>query len=125
MQIYLARTQGFCAGVARAVEIVDQALLKYGAPIYVFHEIVHNTAVVNGFIEKGVTFIDDIKEVPPKSLVIFSAHGVPPSLIQAAKERKLKMIDATCPLVTKVHKEATRYSDQDMEVILVGHKGHE
>jgi 4-hydroxy-3-methylbut-2-enyl diphosphate reductase len=125
MQIYLARTQGFCAGVARAIAIVEQALAKYGAPIYVFHEIVHNTAVVNDFKAKGVVFVDDIALVPEKSLVIFSAHGVPPSLIGQAASRKLRMIDATCPLVTKVHSEAIRYSDQGMDVVLIGHKGHE
>jgi len=101
MQIFLARTQGFCAGVARAIEIVERALTHYGTPLYVFHEIVHNTAVVSAFKAKGVIFVDAINSIPSSSRVIFSAHGVPPSLIAQAEERGLKMIDATCPLVTK------------------------
>ena len=125
MQIYLARTQGFCAGVARAIGIVEQALGKYGTPLYVFHQIVHNTAVVNDFLEKGVIFVDDITQVPEGKMVVFSAHGVEPALIAKAKSRRLKMIDATCPLVTKVHNEAIRYSEEGLNVVLIGHKGHE
>ena len=125
MEIYLAKTQGFCAGVAFAVDIVDQALEKYGAPLYVYHEIVHNTYVVDGFRKKGVIFVEDINEVPEGQRVIFSAHGVPPSVLEAAEVRKLKYVDATCPLVTKVHNEAVIFSEQKYETVLIGHKGHQ
>ncbi len=125
MEIYLAKTQGFCAGVAFAVDIVDQALEKYGAPLYVYHEIVHNTYVVDGFRKKGVIFVEDINEVPEGQRVIFSAHGVPPSVLEAAEARKLKYVDATCPLVTKVHNEAVKFSEQKYETVLIGHKGHQ
>lgn len=125
MDIYLAKTQGFCAGVAFAIDIVDQALEKYGAPLYVYHEIVHNTYVVEGFREKGVVFVEDIEDVPEGSRIIFSAHGVPPTVITKAKERKLRFVDATCPLVTKVHNEAVKFSDQKLETILIGHRGHQ
>ena len=125
MEIYLARTQGFCAGVASAVEIVDQALTKYGPPLYVFHEIVHNTFVVQDFKRRGVIFVEDLNEVPDGKFIIFSAHGVAPSIIETAKRKNLKYIDATCPLVTKVHKEAVNYSQKDIETILIGHKGHQ
>ncbi len=125
MEIYLARTQGFCAGVASAVEIVDQALEKYGTPLYVFHEIVHNTFVVQDFKRRGVIFVEDVNEVPQGSIVIFSAHGVAPNVIETAKERNLRYIDATCPLVTKVHKEAVSFSSKETPTILIGHKGHQ
>ena len=125
MEIYLAKTQGFCAGVAFAVDIVDQALEKYGSPLYVYHEIVHNTYVVDGFRKKGVIFVEDINKVPEGQRVIFSAHGVPPSVLEAAEVRKLKYVDATCPLVTKVHNEAVKFSEQKCETILIGHKGHQ
>ena len=125
MEIYLAKTQGFCAGVAFAVDIVDQALEKYGSPLYVYHEIVHNTYVVDGFRKKGVIFVEDINEVPEGQRVIFSAHGVPPSVLEAAEARKLKYVDATCPLVTKVHNEAVKFSEQKYETVLIGHKGHQ
>ena len=125
MDIYLAKTQGFCAGVAFAIDIVDEALALYGAPLYVYHEIVHNTYVVNGFREKGVIFVETIDEVPEDSRIIFSAHGVPPSVIQKAKKRQLKFVDATCPLVTKVHNEAVKFSGQRYETILIGHRGHQ
>ena len=125
MEIYLAKTQGFCAGVAFAVDIVAQALKKYGAPLYVYHEIVHNTSVVDGFREEGVVFVEDISAVPEGARVIFSAHGVPPSLIKSAEARKLKFIDATCPLVTKVHNEALKFSEMNSETVLIGHKGHQ
>ena len=106
MDIYLAKTQGFCAGVSYAISIVENALKKYGAPLYVYHEIVHNTFVVNQFKGQGVIFVEEVKAVPQGNRIIFSAHGVPPSSIVEARERSLKIIDATCPLVTKVHKEA-------------------
>lgn len=125
MEIYLAKTQGFCAGVAFAVDIVDQALDKYGSPLYVYHEIVHNTYVVDGFRKKGVIFVEDINDVPEGERVIFSAHGIPPSVMEAAKARKLKYVDATCPLVTKVHNEAVKFSEQRYETVLIGHKGHQ
>ena len=125
MEIYLARTQGFCAGVASAVEIVEQALVKYGAPLYVFHEIVHNTFVVSDFKNRGVIFVDDLTEVPDNQRVIFSAHGVSPSVIAEAKRKNLQFIDATCPLVTKVHREAVLFSKRGYEIILIGHKGHQ
>jgi len=125
MQIFLARTQGFCAGVARAIHIVDKALERYGTPLYVFHEIVHNTAVVDGFRKRGVVFVDSIDEVPDGARVIFSAHGVAPEVIAQAKRKDLQAIDATCPLVNKVHQEAMRLSRDGAQVILIGHKGHE
>ncbi len=125
MEIYLARTQGFCAGVASAVEIVERALQKYGAPLYVFHEIVHNTFVVADFRNRGVIFVDDLSEVPDNERVIFSAHGVSPSVLTEAKRKNLKFIDATCPLVTKVHREAITFSKKDYEIVLIGHKGHQ
>jgi 4-hydroxy-3-methylbut-2-enyl diphosphate reductase len=111
--------------VAFAVDIVDQALEKYGAPLYVYHEIVHNTYVVDGFRKKGVIFVEDINDVPEGARVIFSAHGVPPSVIQSAEARKLKFLDATCPLVTKVHNEAVKFSEQKYQTVLIGHKGHQ
>ncbi len=125
MEIYLARTQGFCAGVSFAIEIVEQSLQKYGAPLYVYHEIVHNTYVVKGLRNRGVVFIEDLDEVPCGQRVIFSAHGVPPPVIEKARKRQLIYIDATCPLVTKVHLEATRFSNQNRETVLIGHRGHQ
>ncbi len=125
MEIYLAKTQGFCAGVSFAIDIVEQALRKYGAPLYVYHEIVHNTYVVNDFRNRGVIFVEDLTDVPQGHRVIFSAHGVPPSVIQTAQDRKLKYVDATCPLVTKVHNEATKFSTQRHATVLIGHKGHQ
>ena len=125
MQIFLARTQGFCAGVARAIEIVERALAAHATPLYVFHEIVHNTSVVNSFKERGVIFVDDIAAIPDGSRVIFSAHGIAPSIIAQAEKKKLITIDATCPLVTKVHLEARQFSQQDIDVVLIGHQGHE
>ncbi len=125
MEIYLARTQGFCAGVASAVEIVDQALAKYGSPLYVFHEIVHNTFVVEDFKNRGVIFVDCLESVPDHQRVIFSAHGVSLSVIEKARHKNLKFIDATCPLVTKVHREAVTFSKRDYEIVLIGHKGHQ
>lgn len=125
MDIYLAKTQGFCAGVSFAVDIVEHALAKYGAPLYVYHEIVHNTYVVDGFRTKGVIFVEDLNDVPVGTRVIFSAHGVPPSVIETAKRRELKYVDATCPLVTKVHNEAVKFSQHRYETVLIGHRGHQ
>ncbi len=125
MEIFLARTQGFCAGVASAVEIVEKALEKYGSPLYVYHEIVHNTYVVADFKKRGVIFVESIEEVPSGARIIFSAHGIPPDVITKAKKRGLKFVDATCPLVTKVHKEAIKFSGKKNEIVLIGHKGHQ
>ncbi|MBI5415671.1 MAG: 4-hydroxy-3-methylbut-2-enyl diphosphate reductase [Candidatus Omnitrophica bacterium] len=125
MEIYLAKTQGFCAGVAFAVDIVEQALEKYGPPLYVYHEIVHNTYVVNGFRDRGVVFVEGLNDVPEGERIIFSAHGVPPAVIETARRRKLKYVNATCPLVTKVHNEATKFSQKKYETVLIGHRGHQ
>ncbi|MCR4338229.1 MAG: 4-hydroxy-3-methylbut-2-enyl diphosphate reductase [Candidatus Omnitrophica bacterium] len=125
MEVFLARAQGFCAGVASAVEIVELALKKYGTPLYVYHDIVHNTYVVNDFRKRGVIFIEDLNEAPEGSRIILSAHGVPPEIIQKARAHKLKFLDATCPLVTKVHNEAVKFSKEDCETVLIGHKGHQ
>ncbi len=125
MEIYLAKTQGFCAGVASAIDIVELALRTYGTPLYVYHDIVHNTSVVNDMKNRGVVFVEDLNDVPQGSRIIFSAHGVPPTLIHEARERKLKFVDATCPLVTKVHKEAVKFSAQEVDTVLIGHVGHQ
>ena len=125
MEIYLARTQGFCAGVAFAVDIVEMALKRYGPPLYVYHEIVHNTYVVSDFRARGVVFIEDLDEVPEGGRIVFSAHGVPPEIVQKAKDKKLRFVDATCPLVTKVHNEAVKFSKKEYEIVLIGHKGHQ
>ena len=125
MDIYLAKTQGFCAGVSLAVDIVEEALQAFGPPLYVYHEIVHNTHIVNAFEKKGVVFVESIEEVPVGSRLIFSAHGVPPSVIEQARLRQLKFVDTTCPLVTKVHNEAIKFSNMRCETILIGHRGHQ
>ena len=125
MEIFLARTQGFCAGVASAIDIVELALQTYGTPLYVYHDIVHNTSVVNDMRERGVIFVEDLNDVPEGSRIIFSAHGIPPTLIDQAKTRQLKYVDATCPLVTKVHKEAVKFSSQNIDTVLIGHVGHQ
>jgi len=125
MEIYLAKTQGFCAGVASAIDIVELALKNYGTPLYVYHDIVHNTSVVEDMKKRGVIFVEDLKEVPHGSRIIFSAHGIPPHLINEARDRQLKYVDATCPLVTKVHKEAVKFSDQNVDTVLIGHVGHQ
>lgn len=124
MQIVLANPRGFCAGVDRAIEIVDQALQAFGAPIYVRHEVVHNRTVVDGLKEKGAIFIEDLTDVPVGSYLIFSAHGVSKQVQQEAKERNLTVFDATCPLVTKVHLQVAKHAKEDREVILIGHAGH-
>ena len=124
-EIHLAATQGFCAGVASAIEVVERALAKYGAPLYVRHHIVHNTTVIDGFEKKGVVFIEELDEVPEGNTVIFSAHGTAPIEYDYAKQRNLKIIDATCPLVTKVHREAVRFSAKEVQTILIGHRGHQ
>ncbi len=125
MDIYLAKTQGFCAGVASAIDIVELALSTYGTPLYVYHDIVHNTAVVDDMKKRGVIFVENLDDVPSEGRIIFSAHGVPPHIINNARHRKLKFVDATCPLVTKVHKEAVKFSGQDIDTVLIGHVGHQ
>ena len=124
MQIVLANPRGFCAGVDRAIEIVDQAIAAFGAPIYVRHEVVHNRTVVDGLKEKGAIFIEDLTDVPVGSYLIFSAHGVSKQVQQEAKERNLTVFDATCPLVTKVHLQVAKHAKEHREVILIGHAGH-
>jgi len=124
MQIVLANPRGFCAGVDRAIEIVDQAIQAFGAPIYVRHEVVHNRTVVDGLKEKGAIFIEDLTDVPVGSYLIFSAHGVSKQVQQEAKERNLTVFDATCPLVTKVHLQVAKHAKENREVILIGHAGH-
>ena len=123
-RLLLASPRGFCAGVDRAIEIVELALEVYGAPVYVRHEIVHNRHVVEGLREKGAIFVEELAEVPSGSLVIFSAHGVAPSVRHEARTRDLRTIDAACPLVTKVHLEALRYARNGFQIALVGHRGH-
>jgi 4-hydroxy-3-methylbut-2-enyl diphosphate reductase len=124
MQAVLAEPRGFCAGVDRAIEIVERALEVYGAPVYVRHEIVHNKFVVEGLRAKGAVFVNEVDDVPDGALLIFSAHGVSKSVWERAKERDLRVIDATCPLVTKVHLELLRHYQRGDQVILVGHAGH-
>ncbi|MWN05334.1 4-hydroxy-3-methylbut-2-enyl diphosphate reductase [Gilliamella bombicola] len=124
MQIILANPRGFCAGVDRAITIVERALELFGAPVYVRHEVVHNRYVVNRLKELGAIFIEDISEVPDNTILIFSAHGVSKAIREEAKQRKLRIFDATCPLVTKVHMEVARSSYRGEEVILIGHAGH-
>ncbi len=124
MKIILANPRGFCAGVDRAIEIVERALELFGAPVYVRHEVVHNKFVVDGLRKKGAVFVDELKDVPENAHVIFSAHGVARSVHEEAAGRKLKVFDATCPLVTKVHMEVARYSAEGREVVLIGHAGH-
>ncbi len=124
MNIILANPRGFCAGVDRAISIVDRALDLFEAPIYVRHEVVHNKFVVNGLKDRGAVFVDELNEVPDESTVIFSAHGVSKAVRNEAKNRGLKVFDATCPLVTKVHMEVSRASRKGIECILIGHAGH-
>jgi 4-hydroxy-3-methylbut-2-en-1-yl diphosphate reductase len=124
MRVVLAQPRGFCAGVERAIEIVERAIEKYGPPIYVRHEIVHNRHVVERLRAKGAHFVDELAEIPPGSVTIFSAHGVSSAVEDAAAERALPVIDATCPLVSKVHSEGQRYAAQGREIVLIGHAGH-
>lgn len=124
MEIILANPRGFCAGVDRAISIVERALELFEAPIYVRHEVVHNRFVVDGLRQRGAIFVDELDEVPEEAICIFSAHGVAQSVSRQAKERRLKVFDATCPLVTKVHMEVTRASRKGIECVLIGHYGH-
>lgn len=125
MKIILASPRGFCAGVNMAIESLEVALQNFATPIYVYHEIVHNRYVVDSFRGRGVVFVDDLNEVPVGSTLMFSAHGVSPQIRQLAKERKLTALDATCPLVTKVHLEAIKYAREGYHIILIGHEGHD
>lgn len=124
LKVLLASPRGFCAGVTRAVQIVSMALRKFGMPVYVRHEIVHNKYVVQKLADEGAVFVNELDEVPDKAVVIFSAHGVPQSVIDEARRRGLTTIDATCPLVEKVHKEARRNYEQGRKTLLIGHQGH-
>ncbi|MEV0945602.1 4-hydroxy-3-methylbut-2-enyl diphosphate reductase [Rhodococcus sp. NPDC049939] len=124
-RVLLAEPRGYCAGVDRAVETVEKALEKHGAPIYVRKEIVHNRHVVETLTDKGVIFVDETDEVPEGALLVFSAHGVSPAVHESAAARNLRTIDATCPLVTKVHQEAKRFARDDYDILLIGHEGHE
>ncbi|MCC7104998.1 MAG: 4-hydroxy-3-methylbut-2-enyl diphosphate reductase [Chloroflexi bacterium] len=124
MELLLAAPRGFCAGVSRAVEIVERALELYGAPVYVKHEIIHNRQVVERLRERGAVFVEDLSEVPEGATLIFSAHGVPPSDRELAEARGLRVVDATCPLVTKVHLEAVRYARQGYYIVYIGHRNH-
>ena len=125
MKVLLASPRGFCAGVNMAIDSLELALQAFGPPLYVYHEIVHNKYVVTEFKEKGVVFVDHLKEVPRGSTLLFSAHGVSPEVRQAARERELTAIDATCPLVTKVHLEAIKYAKLGYTIFLIGHEGHD
>jgi 4-hydroxy-3-methylbut-2-enyl diphosphate reductase len=122
--LFLAAPRGFCAGVDRAIDIVDMALQVYGPPVYVRHEIVHNRHVVDELRDRGAVFVDELRDVPAGSVVIFSAHGVSPAVRAEARQRGLRALDATCPLVTKVHLEALRYAQQGYSIVLIGHRGH-
>jgi len=124
-RVLLAKPRGYCAGVDRAVQAVEIALGRYGAPVYVRKQIVHNTHVVNELEKRGAVFVEDTDEVPAGGIVVFSAHGIAPEVRKAAEQRGLKAIDATCPLVTKVHNEARRFAANDYDILLIGHEGHE
>jgi 4-hydroxy-3-methylbut-2-en-1-yl diphosphate reductase len=125
MKVIVAAPRGFCAGVTRAVDIVERALERWGAPVYVRHEIVHNKRVVSELAAKGAIFVDELDDVPADRPLIFSAHGISPQVRAAAGERDLRTVDATCPLVTKVHSEAKRFSRQGYELVYIGHEGHD
>src|SRR3954447_16388604 len=124
-RVLLAEPRGYCAGVDRAVETVERALEKHGAPVYVRHEIVHNKHVVDTLAAAGAVFVEETDQVPEGAIVVFSAHGVAPTVHVEAAARNLKTIDATCPLVTKVHNEARRFARADYDILLIGHEGHE
>ncbi|MEI6770725.1 MAG: 4-hydroxy-3-methylbut-2-enyl diphosphate reductase [Planctomycetota bacterium] len=125
MKVILANPRGFCAGVNMAIESLEKALEKFGSPLYVYHEIVHNRPVVERFSKRGVVFVDKIDEIPQGSTVLYSAHGVSPTIRLESQKRNLLAIDATCPLVTKVHKEAVKFASEGYTIILIGHEGHD
>src|SRR5690554_3083747 len=124
MEIRLANPRGFCAGVDRAIEIVNRALIEFGTPVYVRHEVVHNKFVVDDLKQRGAIFVEELDEVPEDAIVIFSAHGVSRAVQDEAGRRQLQVFDATCPLVTKVHVEVVRYAREGREAVLIGHQGH-
>ncbi|QDT96130.1 4-hydroxy-3-methylbut-2-enyl diphosphate reductase [Gimesia aquarii] len=125
MKVILANPRGFCAGVNMAIECLEEVIRIFGSNIYVYHEIVHNKHVVNRFTEQGVVFVDSVSDVPENSILVFSAHGVSPVIRQQARDRNIRTIDATCPLVTKVHTEAIKYANAGYNIILIGHEGHD
>ena len=125
MEVVLSSPRGFCAGVVRAIEVVELCLERFGSPVYVKHQIVHNPFVVAELESKGAITVENVEDIPPGSLVVFSAHGSPPEDFEKAKQRNLKVIDAVCPLVTRVHNEAKKYHGEGKKVLLVGHKGHQ
>jgi 4-hydroxy-3-methylbut-2-enyl diphosphate reductase len=125
MKILLANPRGFCAGVNMAIECLDETIKRFGTNIYVYHEIVHNRYVVDRFTRQGVSFVDTVEEVPEGSILLYSAHGVSPEIRQQSRDRKLHTIDATCPLVTKVHLEAIKYAKEGYNIVLIGHEGHD
>jgi len=125
MKILLANPRGFCAGVNMAIECLDEAISRFGSDIYVYHEIVHNRYVVDRFTRQGVTFVNDVAEVPEESILLYSAHGVSPEIREQSRARRLFTIDATCPLVTKVHLEAVKYAREGYNIVLIGHEGHD
>lgn len=125
MHVLLANPRGFCAGVNMAIQCLELVIERFGTDVYVYHEIVHNKHVVERFTKLGVTFVDDLAEVPHGALLLFSAHGVSPEIREASRERNLRTIDATCPLVTKVHLEAIRYAERGFHIVLIGHEGHD
>ena len=124
LDVILAQPRGFCAGVVRAIESVERALAHYGAPVYVRHEIVHNKHVVEGLREKGACFVEEVDDIPPCAVTVFSAHGVARNVMEEAARRSLRVIDATCPLVSRVHSETKRYAEEGYDVVLIGHPGH-
>ena len=125
MKILLASPRGFCAGVNRAISTLHEALKRYGAPLYVFHEIVHNTGVVRYFRERGVRFVDSLEEVPDGATLLYSAHGVSPEVRKLAQRKNLQTVDATCPLVAKIHDQAIRLARDGVQIVLIGHRGHD
>ena len=125
MRVLLANPRGFCAGVNMAIECLDECVREFGSEIYVYHEIVHNRYVVDRFTQQGVTFVEDLDDVPRGSILLYSAHGVSPAVREHARRRQLRTIDATCPLVTKVHIEAVRYAREGYHIVLIGHQGHD
>src|SRR5687768_3505913 len=125
MKVILANPRGFCAGVNMAIDVVDHVLKTRGAPVYVYHEIVHNKHVVNDFRGRGVTFVEDLADVPRGAVLVYSAHGVAPAVRQQARDRQLVEVDATCPLVTKVHMEVLRYARDGYTILFAGHRGHD
>ncbi|MCA8989931.1 MAG: 4-hydroxy-3-methylbut-2-enyl diphosphate reductase, partial [Planctomycetaceae bacterium] len=125
MKVILANPRGFCAGVNMAIQCLEEAVKLFGSQVFVYHEIVHNKYVVDRFVREGVTFVDRLEEVPVGSILLFSAHGVSPQIRKLAQERQLHTIDATCPLVTKVHLEAIKYARSGYHIVLIGHEGHD